>query len=113
MDRDALLLNKPAQKRQELPPALIMDYNIQYKQVERIIEKYWNVLKCDDILKTLIPDKPRFIYRRATNLRDQLVKNVVEPPRVNTITLFNGKGFYASGRCYSCRAATGNKGIYP
>lgn len=108
IERNVLLQNKPVQERQELPLALIMDYNLQHKQVERIIEKYWNILKYDDILKSFILVKPRFIYKRATILRDQLVKNVVEPPVTNTIIIFDGKCFYACGRCYSCRAATSN-----
>lgn len=63
MERDTLLVNKPVQDRQELPLALVMDFNLKHKQVERIIGNYWNVLIFDDILKPLSPDKPRFIYK--------------------------------------------------
>lgn len=66
MERDILLANKPVEQSNELPLALIMDYNLQYKHVKRIIEKYCNVLKHDDILKSLIPEKPRFIYSPVT-----------------------------------------------
>lgn len=75
IERSVVLENKSVQERQELPLALIMDYNLP---TQRIIEKYWDILKYD-VLKSFIPEKPRFLYKRATNLRDRLVKNVVEP----------------------------------
>lgn len=34
---------------------LILDYNIQHKQFERIVNKHWEVLRKDKILETVLP----------------------------------------------------------
>lgn len=39
-NRNQLLQNRQIQDSGELPMAPIMDYNLQYKQVENIIRKY-------------------------------------------------------------------------
>lgn len=59
---------------------LVLHYNLQNKDIERIITKYWRVLKQDISLCDSLPDKPKIIYKRAPNLRDRIVHNVIEPP---------------------------------
>lgn len=64
-------------------PALILDFNVQHKDIEKIFKKYWYILKEDKHLQSILPDKPLIIYKRATTLRDLIVKNVVDPPSTN------------------------------
>lgn len=75
--RDKLIQDKEKEptRYQELP--IIMKYHIQHRQVEW----YWSLLKADRQLSTILPDKPRFIYRRAPTLREWVVKNVSDPPK--------------------------------
>lgn len=83
---------------------LIMNYSVQHKQVERIIKKYWPLLKADKTLHNVLPDKPRFTYRRVPTLRALVAKNVLEPPkRVTELSFFQGKGFHPCRRCYACQ----------
>ena len=99
--RSALLeiKEKPNNKPDSVP--MILDYNIHHKKIEKIINRHWHILKADTKLKEILPERPKFIYKRAPTLRDQLVKSVVDPPK-KQFTFFTGKGFYPCKRCYAC-----------
>lgn len=86
--------------------AFITTYNSQYRQVEKIISKHWNVLKTDPVLDAILPQKPQFIYKRAPNLRQDIVKNAVDQP---TSTLKKEGGFSRCGRCVGCKTTGGLK----
>lgn len=80
-----------------------MDFNMQHKQIEKIVKKYWNIVKADRHLGTILPEKSRFTYRRAPTLRDRIAKDVLDPPSQNKCSFFDGKGFYPCKTCYICR----------
>lgn len=87
-------------------------YHKESKEVEKIIRKYWNVLKQDIHLRGSLSDKPKIIYKRAPSLCDKLVHNVVEPPLPKPKRFCDLKGFYGCERCYSCiRVPTNNKRV--
>lgn len=87
----------------------MLDYSIQYKKFERIIAKHWPILKNDQTLGPVLPDRPEFIYRKAPSLRDRLAPGVVDPPKTMNNTLFKFLlGFYACGNCATCRKASKN-----
>lgn len=75
-------------------PALILNFNVQHKDIEKIKKKYWYILREDKHLQSILPDKPFIVYKRANTLRDPIVKNVVDPPSTNSFSFFNGKGFF-------------------
>lgn len=92
--------------------SVILDYNLQSKEVEKIINKYWDVLKQDVHLRDTLPNKPNIVYKRAPSLRDKLVHNVVEPPLSRPKMFWDLKGFYGCGRCYTCiRVPTNTKRV--
>lgn len=80
-----------------------MDFNAQHKQVKRIVRKYWDIIKADRHLGAILPEKPRFTYRRAPTLRDRLARNVLDPPTKKNFSFFEGKGYYPCKKCYTCR----------
>lgn len=80
-----------------------MDFNIQHKQIEKICKKYWNIVKADRHLGPILPEKPKFTYRRAPTLRDLIAKNVLDPPAQKKFYIFEGKGFYPCKTCYTFR----------
>lgn len=82
--------------------SVVLDYSTQSYEVRRIICKYWSVLKQDAQLKDVLPDKPKFVFKRAPNLRDRLIHNVVDPPPPKPKMFLDLEGFYSCGRCYSC-----------
>lgn len=38
---------------------IILDYNIQYKKIERIIQHHWHILQIDRHLHSILPNKPQ------------------------------------------------------
>lgn len=79
----------------------MLDYNAQYKNVEKIIKQHWHILLTDTHLKSLLPQIPNFVYKRAPTLRDKIVKNIPDPPSIG-YTFFTGKGFYPCKYCFAC-----------
>ena len=97
--------NKQVTKEGNFEFKIVLDYNIQYRQFEKIVNKHWEVLKKDKVLGTVLPAHPRFIYRKAPSLRDVVAPGVIDPPppfKENRIFNFLS-GFYACGRCQSCK----------
>lgn len=100
MQRKELLEDKTPMCQQDQVP-LVFDYNFQHKKIESIISRHWHILKSDTGLREVLPDRPKFIYKRAPTLRDRLVKSVIDPPK-KQFSFFTGKGFYPCKRCYAC-----------
>lgn len=52
MDRESLIIDKgPRGDIEDMGSTLIFDYNIQFKAVEQIFNKYWQVLKQDKVIE--------------------------------------------------------------
>ena len=107
MDRGPLVMDfrpKLPSKTGDTQLRISLDYNIQHKQFEKIVMKHWNILQKDQVLGTIIPPRPRFIYRKAPTLRDVIAPSVVDPPVVKVGGIFPLlTGFYACGRCPPCK----------
>ncbi|XP_063819081.1 zinc finger protein 420-like [Pseudophryne corroboree] len=81
--------------------AFTTQFTSQHKQVEGVLKKHWNLLKRDPVIGNDIPEKPLCIFRRAPNLKSQLVKSLCPTPvNIPTIT---SKGFYRCGDCVGCK----------
>lgn len=104
MDRKTLLNNTRKRRNEQGEILFITGYNNQYKDVERIIHRYWPILQEDRVLSKILPRKPKFVYRRAPNLRNFLVHNAVDPPKQVKIST-DLKGFYKCRRCLACRVS--------
>lgn len=88
---------------------MVVDYSIQHKRFEKIVAKYWPILKYDYILGPHLPIHPEFIYSEAPSLRDSLAPGVIDPPRILENKRFSFlSGFYACGRCATCKHAINN-----
>lgn len=105
MDRKTMIEEHPKKSFQQEVPSIILDFNTQFKDVARVIQKHWHILKNDKDLKGILPEKPNIVYKRAPTIRDLIVKSVIDPPPVPTYTFFSGKGFYPCRNCYACRHA--------
>lgn len=81
MDRRSLLNNNKTHHSSIMDLSFITEYSNQYQQLESIIKKYWPILKEDRTLAAVLPNKPRFIYRKAPTLITHLVHNVLDPPQ--------------------------------
>lgn len=81
IDRASLLTtkNKNVFPRGDL--AFVSGFHRQLRQVEHILKKRWLILLKDRDLKDTLPQKPKFIYRRAPGLRNMIASNVPDPPK--------------------------------
>ena len=61
--------DKKIQRKSEAP-AIILDYNVQHKDVEKLLKKHWHILATDKHLKNILPIKPNIVYKRAPTIRD-------------------------------------------
>ena len=107
LDRNTMLQGNIKKQRDMMAPAIILDYNIQHKDVEKLIKRHWHILKEDRHLKSILPEKPNIVYKRAPTIKDILVKNVVDPPPKSGYTFFNTKGFVPCKYCYACKHSKG------
>lgn len=89
--------------------AFVTGYNVDYKQVEKLVIKYWPILLKDSTLNNILPRRPSFIYRKAPGLRNMIAKNVVEPPQEPQKKFLDTIGFYRCGQCKSCKVTSGKK----
>ena len=112
MNREVIVSDKPpvtSAIEQITNHKIVLDYNIQYKKFDRIVVKHWAVLKGDAVLGPTLPDRPQFVYKKAPALRDLIAPGVIDPPIVPRPRLFNFlSGFYACGRCATCKHARNN-----
>lgn len=94
LDRSSIIHGQKKSQSVLEAPALVLDFNVQYKDIEKILKKYWYILKGDQHPQSILPDKPVIMYKRATTLRDLIMRNVVDPPSSNPFSFFNGQGFF-------------------
>lgn len=104
MDRKNLFKKNNNKKEKPMDIAFITGFNTQYKDFKHILKKYWPILKEDRVLAKILPNKPNFIYRKAPNLRDYMVHNVINPPKPTKI-FPDMKGFYKCQKCLPCRVS--------
>ncbi|CAH2285173.1 Hypothetical predicted protein, partial [Pelobates cultripes] len=77
-------------------------------KINKIVTKYWPILKEDPILSQILPNRPKMVYRGCKNLKQILVKSSLrtQPP---THFLNKNKGFYGCGSCLACRETNSTK----
>lgn len=51
--------------------------------------KHWEILMKDRFLGTVLPPRPRFIYKTTPTLRDVLSPSVVDPPVIKDNMIFS------------------------
>lgn len=61
--------------------ACITGFHRQYREVEGIFKTHWPILLKDRDLKKILPNKPKFTYRRAPGLRNKIAPNIPDPPK--------------------------------
>lgn len=80
-DRNTLVSNVPnVNQNSAANMRIILDFNVQHKKFERLVQKHFPILKQDRVLGPVLPEHPQFIYRKAPSLRDKLAPGVIDPP---------------------------------
>lgn len=80
----------------------ISQFHTQYKEFEAIFNQHWHILLLDKKLGSVLPPKPQFIYRKAPNHGDRIVKKVLYPP-TRPQSFWNQNGFFACRKCKACK----------
>ena len=109
VSRENLISDKKkfAKVEQEIP--IILNFNVQHRQLESVFRKHWPILKADRQLQDVLPVAPKVVYRRAPTLRDLVAKSVPDPPnKKEVLTFWQGKGFFPCKRCFACRKTNQN-----
>ncbi|CAJ0929127.1 unnamed protein product [Ranitomeya imitator] len=81
---------------------LITTFHNKWYQFREIINKHWDVLFTDPILRKMLPKKPQITARRSKNLSDTLVHSFYDPVRLNKSKKVTNAGFYPCGLCKAC-----------
>lgn len=57
LDQASLVANSDnhQKSKDDFEYKIILDYNIQYKKIERIVSKHWDILKKDSVLGAVLP----------------------------------------------------------
>lgn len=92
MNRDDLLTEK-SKVPFKADTAFLTGFNCQYKEVENVFKTYWPIINKDKDLRSVLPPKPQFIYRRAPGLRNRFAPNLPDPPKVLS-TFLDREGFH-------------------
>lgn len=99
--QDECLVPRVRQQDSKHEWAFISEYHEQYREIETIFNKHWNILCMDKTLSKVLPPRPPFIYRKTRSFGDQVVKKVLDPP--SKIKMFwDRTGFFA---CSNCKAS--------
>ena len=81
IDRNLLLKQNPtnsSKKKENVVPLILMHHPSNH-QVHKIISDNWGCLMYSELCKKALPEKPLFVSRRSTNLRDTLIKSRLNP----------------------------------
>ena len=107
-DRALLLKKKP---KLQITPSVFFStgYTPEAGRMKNVIRKHWHVLKSDPTLKDICANPPRFIFRRAGNIRDRLVHSDMSNPPQTTWLSNPPLGFYKCGNCAQCSNSTNTK----
>lgn len=63
---------------------------------------HWHILLMDKVLKLVLLPNPKFIYRKAPNFGDKIVKKVLDP-LTRPHSFWDRDGFFACRKCRACR----------
>lgn len=97
--RDRASLLNPTPKNTENRVTFVSEYSTASKQVQRIIRKHWQILKCDPSLHHLSSLPPRFCFKRGRNIKDMVVSSTyMETPKKTWLA----KGIHGNYRCGKC-----------
>lgn len=94
--------NKGTGKKTYRPtPMCCIKYSPLSFEFKKSIKKYWHIISSDPKLKKVFPDEPRMVFKRASNLRDRLVKSDMRPQREPLLPPLPD-GNYRCGSCAQC-----------
>lgn len=83
-------------------PICCMKYSPLASEFRRAIYKHWHIIDSDLALKRVFPEKPKIVFKRPANLRDNLVKSDMRPQVTPFTFPAMPDGNYKCGNCAQC-----------
>lgn len=78
---------------------IIMRFSQQHRQIREIIQNHWSIHTDDYKVQQFLPDTPSITFRRASSLKDELVKSEYHKKPNKKHSLY---GTYPCGHCAYC-----------
>ena len=91
----------------------VSEYNTSSQAIKKIINKHWNILKCDPNLKGICATSPRYCFKRGKNIKDSVVTSMFKSPSTKPNWLSKELcGNHPCGRCTHCSNTSTTKVFY-
>lgn len=109
--RSDLLRYRTKETSKRIPA--VLTYSTESAHVKKIVLRHWHVLSSDSRLQSTFCDPPMFAFKRASNLRDRLIKADTtrrQIPNEDTGSQWlterqRPRGMFQCGHCTYCNAA--------
>lgn len=76
-------------------------FSTQYKQIKKITNKHWKVLRNDRFLGPVLLERAGVIFRGAWSIQGEIAPNIIDSPK--RVSFFQQcKGYYPYHRCNVC-----------
>ncbi|XP_063782381.1 uncharacterized protein LOC134932160, partial [Pseudophryne corroboree] len=85
----------------------ITTYNCHEKIIRQSLNKHWNILMMDPVLRKVLPPKPQVVFRKTSSL-----KEILAPSLLKSTTSIQSKpcqGCYKCGSCNICKLVHRNR----
>lgn len=80
-ERETLLTPKP--RIVDTTPRIITTYNNQWRDIQNLLRRNWNILTNDVRTAAHVPTKPLLTAKRARNLKDRITKSHFVQPKID------------------------------
>lgn len=104
MDREDLLTERARGGADgfTLGVPFITPYSVQHNGIKQLLNKHWHIIKNDTVLGSMLPPKPKVIFKGVPSLQGRVAPNILNPP-VTTRGFFDQlTGYYQCRRCRVC-----------
>lgn len=73
IDRESLLADRvPWEPDESFKFSMLTSYSSKYKDITKIFDKHWDVLKQDKVLGPKLPERAKVIFKGAPSLRNSV-----------------------------------------
>lgn len=106
LDRDLLLVEKSVvltcEPNNNFSCPFVTRYSQQHFSIKKLIYKHWHIIKNDHVLNSVLPDKPKVVFRGAPPNKQLVAPTVCDPSIYKPMFFQNLVGFYKCNKCALC-----------
>lgn len=103
IDRSSLLVKKPPREQDNsFKCSMLTTFSLQHRENKNIIRRHWDRLRNDRVLKTVLPEQPKVIFRGVSSLRGKIAPNTINPPTRSSFFHYL-VGYFPCRKCTVCQ----------